>query len=96
LYPARDFKGFELNSVEQLVVVDANNWGNLERMNELKDRDGVDGVFGVFQLDSHSSIVIARSGHRDLDVGQVILALGGGGHPAAGSAMIKSGDVGGL
>ena len=61
-----------------------------------KEIKGVDGVFGVFQLDSHSSIVIARSGHRDLDVGQVIRALGGGGHPAAGSAMIKSGDVGEL
>jgi len=61
-----------------------------------KEIKGVDGVFGVFQLDSHSSIVIARSGHRDLDVGQVILSLGGGGHPAAGSAMIKSGDVGEL
>lgn len=61
-----------------------------------KEIKGVDAVFGVFQLDSHSSIVIARSGHRDLDVGQVIRALGGGGHPAAGSAMIKSEDVGEL
>ncbi|SMC91873.1 nanoRNase/pAp phosphatase, hydrolyzes c-di-AMP and oligoRNAs [Desulfocicer vacuolatum DSM 3385] len=58
-----------------------------------KEIKGVDAVFGVFQLDSHSSIVIARSGHPDLDVGQIILSLGGGGHPAAGSAMIKSGDV---
>jgi len=61
-----------------------------------KEIKGVDGVFGVFQLDSHTSIVIARGGHRDLDVGQVIRALGGGGHPAAGSAMVKSGDVGEL
>jgi len=61
-----------------------------------KEIKGVDGVFGVFRLDDQSCIVIARGGHRDLDVGQVIRALGGGGHPAAGSAMIKSGDVGTL
>ncbi|GAU08609.1 CBS domain-containing protein [Desulfoplanes formicivorans] len=58
-----------------------------------KEIKGVDGVFGVFRLDDQSCIVIARSGHRDLDVGSVIRILGGGGHPAAGSAMVKSGDV---
>ena len=54
---------------------------------------GADAVFGIFRLDDHCSIVIARSGHRDMNVGGVIKSLGGGGHPAAGSAMIKSGDV---
>ena len=58
-----------------------------------KEIKGVDGVFGVFRLDDQSCIVIARGGHRDLDVGQVIRTLGGGGHPAAGSAMVKTEDV---
>lgn len=61
-----------------------------------KEIKGVDAVFGVFRLDDQSCIVIARGGHRDLDVGQVIRALGGGGHPAAGSAMVKTGDAGEL
>jgi nanoRNase/pAp phosphatase (c-di-AMP/oligoRNAs hydrolase)/predicted transcriptional regulator len=58
-----------------------------------KEIKGVDGVFGVFRLDDQSCIVIARAGHRDLDVGLVIRELGGGGHPAAGSAMVKGEDA---
>jgi nanoRNase/pAp phosphatase (c-di-AMP/oligoRNAs hydrolase)/CBS domain-containing protein len=53
----------------------------------------VDVAFGIFVHQSRGNIiVIGRSGTNGLDVGKVMRALGGGGHPAAGSALIKSLD----
>ncbi|MEW5736195.1 MAG: CBS domain-containing protein [Thermodesulfobacteriota bacterium] len=48
-----------------------------------------DAVFSVFAMDSDKSMVIARGGYSGLDVGRVVAALGGGGHPSAGSAMVR-------
>jgi CBS domain-containing protein len=51
----------------------------------------VDAAFGIFVHQKRGSIiVIGRSGTDGLDVGLIMRALGGGGHPAAGSALIKS------
>ena len=51
----------------------------------------VDVAFGIFVHKERGNImVIARSGTNGLDVGKIMRALGGGGHPAAGSALIKS------
>jgi nanoRNase/pAp phosphatase (c-di-AMP/oligoRNAs hydrolase)/CBS domain-containing protein len=51
----------------------------------------VDVAFGIFvQKTRGNIIVIGRSGTNGLDVGKIMHALGGGGHPAAGSALIKS------
>jgi len=51
----------------------------------------VDAAFGIFVHQKRSNIiVIGRSGADGLDVGLIMRALGGGGHPAAGSALIKS------
>jgi nanoRNase/pAp phosphatase (c-di-AMP/oligoRNAs hydrolase) len=53
----------------------------------------VDVAFGIFvHRERGNIIVIGRSGSNGLDVGKVMRALGGGGHPTAGSAMIKSLD----
>ncbi len=54
----------------------------------------VDAAFGIFSNpERNSSIVIGRSNIEDIDVGLIMQALGGGGHPGAGSAMIKSADT---
>ena len=51
----------------------------------------VDAAFGIFVHPKRGNIiVIGRSGIDGLDVGLIMRTLGGGGHPAAGSALIKS------
>ena len=51
----------------------------------------VDAAFGIFVHKKRGNIiVIGRSGTDGFDVGKIMRTLGGGGHPAAGSALIKS------
>jgi len=53
----------------------------------------VDAAFGIFVHPKRGNIiVIGRSGADGFDVGLIMRVLGGGGHPAAGSALIKSVD----
>lgn len=50
----------------------------------------VDAAFGIFSNpDRKRCMVIGRSDADSLDVGNIMRGLGGGGHPAAGSAMLK-------
>ena len=49
----------------------------------------VDALFVIFNSDD-TNTVIGRSGVENIHVGEVMLALGGGGHAGAGSATIKS------
>ncbi|PIE64892.1 MAG: hypothetical protein CSA26_06050 [Desulfobacterales bacterium] len=50
----------------------------------------VDAVFVICINDEKSSTVIGRSGVDRIDVGKILGQFGGGGHPAAGSATVKS------
>jgi nanoRNase/pAp phosphatase (c-di-AMP/oligoRNAs hydrolase) len=51
----------------------------------------VDAAFGIFHdADRDRCLVIGRSRVDQLDVGGVMRGLGGGGHPGAGSAVLKS------
>jgi len=51
----------------------------------------VDAAFGIFTSnDGKRSIVIGRSNAATLDMGAIMKGLGGGGHPGAGSALLKS------
>lgn len=56
---------------------------------KFRDFRGLDAAIGVFQADSQKCMIIGRGRPRFVDVGQVMRALGGGGHPGAGSAIIK-------
>ena len=51
-----------------------------------------DAVFAIFINDETCSTVIARSGVDRIDVGEILRKFGGGGHPAAGSATVKTQD----
>jgi tRNA nucleotidyltransferase (CCA-adding enzyme) len=51
-----------------------------------------DAVFAIFINDETSSTVIGRSGVDRIDVGRILHRFGGGGHPAAGSATVKTQD----
>ncbi len=52
----------------------------------------VDAAFGIFTVKDKDDrcMIIGRSAVEGLDVGAVMRSLGGGGHPAAGSALLKS------
>lgn len=51
----------------------------------------VDAAFGIFSdRKRNTCIVIARSVADGLDMGRLMAGLGGGGHPGAGSAMLRS------
>jgi nanoRNase/pAp phosphatase (c-di-AMP/oligoRNAs hydrolase)/CBS domain-containing protein len=49
----------------------------------------VDAAFGIFSARKRC-IVIGRSNVPDIDIGVIMRTLGGGGHPGAGSALLKS------
>lgn len=58
-----------------------------------RDIVNVDAAFGLFVSREKNGkprcMVIGRSDHDGLDVGAVMKSMGGGGHPGAGSAMLK-------
>ncbi|RLB38841.1 MAG: tRNA nucleotidyl transferase [Deltaproteobacteria bacterium] len=56
-----------------------------------QDIVNVDAAFGIF-TDEHKgrTMVIGRSEHDGLDVGKIMRSMGGGGHPGAGSALLKN------
>jgi len=52
----------------------------------------VDAAFGIFEMDGNRCLVIGRSRTDGIDMAAMMRHIGGGGHPAAGSAMLKSAD----
>ncbi|MEW6078526.1 MAG: CBS domain-containing protein [Thermodesulfobacteriota bacterium] len=62
-----------------------------------RDILNVDAAFGIFNdPEKKRCVVIARSGVDALDVGKIMRIMGGGGHPAAASAMLKDVGTGGV
>jgi len=60
-------------------------------VNMYRDILNVDAAFGIFvSKDNEKCIVIGRSNVEDINIGSIVRSMGGGGHPGAGSAMIKS------
>lgn len=53
-----------------------------------RDIMNVDAAFGIFSL-SERCMVIGRSDADSLNMGDIMRSLGGGGHPGAGSAMLR-------
>jgi nanoRNase/pAp phosphatase (c-di-AMP/oligoRNAs hydrolase) len=59
-----------------------------------RDIVNVDAAFGIFtEAGKDRAMVIGRSAVDELDVGAVMRAMGGGGHPGAGSVLVKKGAV---
>ncbi|RPI77979.1 MAG: CBS domain-containing protein [Desulfobacteraceae bacterium] len=51
----------------------------------------VDAAFGIFyEPGKNNCITIGRGGSNTLNIGAIMKKMGGGGHPSAGSAMLKS------
>jgi len=56
-----------------------------------KEIVNADAAFGVFRdLDQDKCMVIGRSGIDEINISLIMRSLGGGGHPGAGSALIKA------
>ncbi len=54
-----------------------------------------DAAFGIFiDTEKNRAMVIGRSSVDEVNIGAVMQAMGGGGHPGAGSALLKSTDPG--
>jgi tRNA nucleotidyltransferase (CCA-adding enzyme) len=55
----------------------------------------VDAAFGIFSNPAKKRhIVIGRSNSEDINIGAIMQGLGGGGHPGAGSAMVRNAEPG--
>ncbi len=52
-----------------------------------------DAVFGIFVNQDEKQFVIGRSGVADINVHTILAQFGGGGHPGAGSAVIRESGV---
>ncbi len=50
----------------------------------------VDAVFAIFASQERGILIIGRSGAERIDIGKILNKLGGGGHPGAGSASIRT------
>ena len=51
----------------------------------------VDAAFGIFyNQERKNCMIIGRSNTEGIDIGSIMRSLGGGGHPSAGSAMLKA------
>ena len=73
------------------VILDG-HVGNLSVVVSMyRDLENVDVAFGIFiEPEKHKCIIIGRSTADGIDLGKVMRLMGGGGHPGAGSTMIKS------
>ena len=59
-------------------------------MQMFRELMNVDVAFGIFRdVEKDKCMVIGRSSVDDINIGVIMRALGGGGHPGAGSALVK-------
>ena len=58
-----------------------------------KEFKGLDAAFGIFPTSLEKCLVIGRGNPQGINVGSVVRAMGGGGHPGAGSATVKGVDT---
>lgn len=82
-----DVKGHRIAISHMLIE---GHVGNLSVViNMYREIMNVDAAFGIFtDPERQRTFVIGRSKTEDLNVGSIMRSLGGGGHPAAGSAML--------
>lgn len=66
--------------------------GNLSAVvNMYRNIVNADAAIGIFvEAERDRVMIIGRSKNEDLNVGKIMRVLGGGGHPAAGSALLKA------
>jgi nanoRNase/pAp phosphatase (c-di-AMP/oligoRNAs hydrolase) len=84
----KKINGYRIAMGKVVVEGHISNLARVVRM--YMDVANVDAAFGLFQSKgSHKCMVIGRAANEGLDIGGIMRCLGGGGHAAAGSAMLK-------
>ncbi|SPD73541.1 conserved hypothetical protein [uncultured Desulfobacterium sp.] len=82
-------KGYSISVIKQKV--DGHTPGLALVVDMYQDIVNVDAAFGIFKVAKKDrTMVIGRSGTSDLNIGSIMRSMGGGGHPNAGSAMLKA------
>lgn len=87
-----DSEQFEIDGVHLgLCVQDADKGlNNLARVvGKFQEIKGLDVAFGIFPITANKTVVVGRGNPRLFDVGALVRQLGGGGHPGAGSAVLR-------
>jgi len=84
--------GHQINFVR--IEVEGYNPGLSPVVDRYQEFSDSDAIFAFF-LDpkKNQCMIISRSHSDTLNIGQIMIKLGGGGHPNAGSAIIKSADI---
>ena len=73
------------------IVIDGHIDGLAMVVRMFRELLNLDAAFGIFSSKQNKKcMVIGRSDHEGLNVGSIMRSLGGGGHPGAGSAMLKA------
>lgn len=69
--------------------------GNLSVViNMYREIMNVDAAFGIFtDKERDRTFIIGRSSAEDINVGEIVRSMGGGGHPGAGSALLQGINV---
>lgn len=84
----KKINGYRIAMGKVVVEGHISNLARVVRM--YMDIANVDAAFGLFQSKgSKKCMVIGRAANEGLDIGGIMRCLGGGGHAAAGSAMLK-------
>ncbi len=73
------------------IIIDGHIDGLAMVVRMYRELLNLDAAFGIFSSNQNKKcMVIGRSDHDGLNVGSIMRSLGGGGHPGAGSAMLKA------
>ncbi|MBU8849002.1 MAG: CBS domain-containing protein [Desulfobacterales bacterium] len=84
-----EMSGFTVSIVKMEVEGRIQNLAMVLQM--YREIVNVDAAFGIFKdVEKNKCIVIGRSNIDEINVGLLMRSLGGGGHPGAGSALLKA------
>lgn len=86
--PPVTLAGYEVGVL--LVPIDSSLSMLSSVVSRYKDIKGLDAAIGVFATCSDRCLVIGCAAAQEIDIGEIMRKLGGGGHAGAGSAMVKS------
>jgi len=84
-----DVAGFNVSIVSMDIIGHIPNLSMVVQM--YREIVNVDAAFGIFQdAERNRCMVIGRSNIDDINIGMIMRSMGGGGHPGAGSALLKN------
>jgi len=84
-----EVSGFTISIVKMEIEGRVQNLAMVLQM--YREIVNVDAAFGIFQdIEQKKCVVIGRSSIDEINIGLLMRGLGGGGHPGAGSALLKA------